>query len=426
MNKIPSKDEIRAAVGEMVDFVKPTYGPAGNKVLLLNGNRLLVLDDGATIADAYKHHDPTINAILELVKGVARKTNRRVGDGTTGSLIFAQALLQHPDVDTKELLKGLQEVKEYLLTNSKKIKTQKELREIALMAYNDEACADLIAEIVYKVGPDGSVSLEESQNLETTSEIVPGIQFHTGYVSPYLTTNGVESIMNDSPILVTEKKITSTKDWLHLADGLLAKGEKSLIIIADDFDGESISTFVANWRSRKFFILAIKAPSFGKRRTELLDRICEMTGAHNVGLELGKFEETHLGRAKRIVATRDETTITQGTEKRGKDYGVAVIRVGGSTEEEMRGRKYKIEDAINATKVAMRSGVIRGGGETLAKITTSCHPLNEALLEPRRVLLSNGGDLREVYDPVEVPIASLESAVSIVILLNEIRGIIVE
>jgi chaperonin GroEL len=457
MNSVPTIDFIRETVNGLVDFVKPTYGPSAKKVVIHNGHSVMVLDDGVSIAKEYQVEDKQKNAILDLVKEVAEKTNSRVGDGTTGSLILLQAILNRVEPGT-DLTKALSEAKEHLKAQTKKITSEEELFEISKMAYKDEVVAKMIASLIFKLGPDASVSLEESPNLVTTSEIKEGLQIDTGFVSGYMMTDldNLQAVWEKCPVLVTDRKIKNANEVVPLIDSLMSQKITQLAIFADDFLGDSIATFVSNKLKGGFQVLAIKMPSYGDRKRELMEDICSSVGGSVFPKDTeDSFNVATLGYAEKIIADKDTTTIISSDktkdrvakrisiiksqlDKETNEFdkytltkrmarlggGVAIIKVGANTASEMKAIKYKIEDAINATKVALESGAVLGGGVTLSQIKTSSSVLNEALLMPMQVLKDNGGELSEVWDPVEVIIASLESAVSIASLLLSLCGII--
>lgn len=463
MNKKLNLEFIKSSVDDLVNFVKPTYGPAGNKVILTDGKVGAVLDDGVSIAELYKSDNKFEQAIHSLVVEVARRTNKRVGDGTTGSLIMAQALVDglKEDTNVEELKKAKDEAIFQLKVRTVDIQKREDLEKVAYMAYRDSKHAKIVSEIIHKLGPEAVVSLEESPNLETVYEFAEGIQFERGFLSPYMVTDTqkMEAVWEDAPILLTDKKIQSINELVPLCEVLVKSNFNRLVVIADDFLGDTLSTVVTNILQKKFGMLCIKAPGFAHRKRELLEDMAIVTGGQVVGLETESsngFTDAILGRAKKVVAGREKTIIVNGAgdqetidarveslkqegEKQATDFdkarvqeriarlttGVAIIKVGAPTESEMKAVKYKIEDALNAAKAALKGGVVLGGGQALRDIKTSSELLNEALKAPRKVLEENGGKLEEVYDPVDVLVASIESAVSVAVLLKESKGIIV-
>lgn len=460
MNKTLDLEFIKDTVNKLVDFVKPTYGPQANKVIVADQFGHKVLDDGAMIANEFTLEDESANTIIQVIKEVSHKTNERVGDGTTGSLILLQALMANlTKDDRKDLERAVLEAVEALKSQAIPVTTVEDLQKVAEMAYANPEIARLIAETVFELG-DGVVTVEESQNLETKAEIIEGLSIDQGFVSPYMITNErLESVMEDVPVLVTSKTVKAIHEILPILEKLVEQGQKELVIVADDVEGEALRTFILNRMKGNFNVLGVKAPGFGERKKEYLKDIAVVVGAEFLNPETGTLLQdtltTQLGRAKRVIATKDKTIFIGGggvkteiearisdlkteldtlTYSFDKDMlrerisklskGVGVIKVGAATEAEMKTIRYKVEDAINATKLAFKSGVVKGAGQALKELNTSSQILNEALKAPEAVLIENGTEIIEIYDPVEVLIASLESAVSIALLLISSTGVI--
>lgn len=451
--------KVKEAVNKLVDFVKPTYGPAGKKVIIYQDGRVAVLDDGVSIAREFHLNDKEEEAIITLVKEASQKTNDRVGDGTTGSLILLQALLENI-TEGEDLTPALKEAVAKLRAGKKEISSIEELYEIAHMAYNDEPMAKMISELVFKLGPDAVILLEESKSLQTECEVTEGLQIDSGFVSGYMITDTdtLEAVWEKTPVLVTDRRIKTASELLPIINGLIEKNIGQLVVFADDYFNDAIPTFVSNIIKGSFKVLAIKMPSYGDRKVELMKDICAGTGATILAKESKEeFTEALLGYAEKVVASKETTTIIvteehkEDVKKRAEQVrkqaeieanefdkdmllkragrlgsGIATIRVGANTSSEMRAVKYKIEDAVNATKVALQSGVVQGGGVALREISTTNETLNRALHAPRGVLLESKAELSVVWDPVEVVIASLESAVSIATLLLTSCGIIIK
>ena len=462
------------AVDKLVDFVKPTYGPAQNKVILQRGFHQEVIDDGVTTAQQFELPDEFENSVVQLVKEVAVKTNNRVGDGTTSSLIMLQALMQEirgaGSIKAREIILelqgGLEEFKKQIKEKAKQITTKEDLKKVAYISFNNEKMAETISEILFELGHEAIVTIEESRSLETTHTIVKGLQFPRGFASPYFINSPekAETILEKPYIFVTDREVIDAKELVPLMNKVIASGNRQLLIIADDIRGEALATLVINYVKGVGLFPAVKAPYYSNDKYEFLMDIAELTGAHFVMGELGKkIEDTELedlGMADKVVITKDSTTIIGGHGKKLDEYisklkaiiettdsdikkdkmkerlakltsGVAVIKVGGATENEMKALRYKVEDAVNATKVAYKDGVVKGAGVTLGEIKTSSEILNTALKYPHRQLLVNmevdslevGED---IVDPVEVLIAGVESAVSIVSLLITTKGILVD
>ena len=412
-----AREALKRGVDKVADAVKITIGPRGRNVVLDKGyGAPTITNDGVTIAKDITLKDKFENMGAEIVKEVASKTNDTAGDGTTTSVIITQALVNIGfkkslvGANSMGIRRGIEEATreaiETLKRMSKPIKTDNEVRQVATISAESGEIGVIIAETIKKIGKDGVVTVEESQSFGVDSEIVEGLEFDKGYLSPYMITNAerMEAEYRDVPILITDKKISIIKDILPLLEKLAAKGSKDLVIIADDVDGEALTTFVVNKLRGGFNILAVKAPGYGDRKEEQLLDIAKVVGGEVISEKLGtKLEGADLkvlGRARKVISTKDTTTIVGGTgnkknieerivqlkkqrenttskfdkekldERIGKlSGGVAVIRVGAATETEMKYLKLKIEDAVNATKAAISEGVVAGGGSALAKVS---------------------------------------------------------
>ncbi|MBI4224694.1 MAG: chaperonin GroEL [Candidatus Sungbacteria bacterium] len=414
------EEKARAAmmrgVVQLANAVKITLGPRGRNVIIEKSyGAPQVTNDGVTIAKEIELEDKFENMGAALVKEVASKTDDTAGDGTTTAVILAEALIRAgmryvtAGVNVVGLREALEKEKERLVEELKKmakpIKSHEETIQVATISAESREWGETIAEVIEKVGKDGAVTVEESQGIGIEKEIVEGMEFDRGYVSPYMVTNTerMESVMEDPNILITDKKISSIQDILPLLEKLARSGKKELVIIAEDIDGEALATLVVNRLRGAFNALAIKAPGFGDRRKEMLEDIAVLTGAkvisEEVGLKLENTELTMLGHARRVVSDKDNTTVVGGKgkkeeiEKRIKQIrasierstseydkeklqerlaklsgGVAVIKVGAATETEMKYIKLKIEDAVKATKAALAEGIVAGGGIALFKL----------------------------------------------------------
>jgi chaperonin GroEL len=363
----------------------------------------------------------------EIAKEVATKTNDVAGDGTTTSLILTQAIISEGfkhttiGVNAMALRAGIDEAVgetiKALKSIAKPIKSKEEIRQVATISAESDEIGKIVADTIDKVGKDGVVTVEESQSLGVDSEVVEGMEFDKGYVSAYMITNGerMEAEYSDAPILIIDKKISTIKEILPLLEKIAAGGKKDLVIIAEDVDGEALTTFVLNKLRGGFNILAVKAPGYGDRKKEILSDIAITVGATLVSEELGvKLENAELemlGRARKVIATKDKTVIVGGKGKKtdidarisqlkkqkeateskfdiekiqeriGKlSGGVAVIRVGAATETEMKYLKLKIEDAVNATKAAIEEGIVAGGGSAFIRAARSVREKRETLL----------------------------------------------
>ncbi|MBI3442923.1 MAG: chaperonin GroEL [Candidatus Sungbacteria bacterium] len=451
-------------VAQLAGAVKITLGPAGRNVIIEKSyGAPQVTNDGVTIAKEIDLEDKFENMGAALVKEVASKTDDVAGDGTTTAVILAEALIHAgmryvtAGVNVVGLREALEKEKERLVEELKKtakpIKSHEETIQVATIAAESREWGETIADVIEKVGKDGAVTVEESQGIGIEKEIVEGMEFDRGYVSPYMVTNTerMESVMEDPNILITDKKISSIQDILPLLEKLARSGKKELVIIAEDIDGEALATLVVNRLRGAFNALAIKAPGFGDRRKEMLEDIAVLTGgkviSEEVGLKLESTELTMLGHSRRVVADKDNTTIVGGkgkkeeiekrirqiraaVERSTSEYdkeklqerlakisgGVAVIKVGAATETEMKYIKLKIEDAVKATKAAIAEGIVAGGGIALFKLALKMNEekgrdalggterdvaqriFHDALSSPLRQISMNAGKLDgEIY-----------------------------
>lgn len=432
-----AREALKRGVDKVANAVRVTIGPRGRNVVIDKGyGAPTVTNDGVTIAKDISLKDKFENMGAEIVKEVATKTNDLAGDGTTTSVVLTQALvdkgfkisqLGHSPMGIR---KGIEEATkdavEALKKISKPIKTDDEVKQVATISAESEEIGGIIADTIKKIGKDGVVTVEESQSMGIESEVVEGLEFDKGYVSAYMITNAerMEAEYRDPAILITDKKISTIKEVLPVLERLAASGRKDLVIIADDIDGEALTTFVLNKLRGSFNVLGIKAPGFGDRKKELLADIAVTVGAkvisEEVGLTFEKAELAMLGRASRVVSTKDSTVIVGGkgtkaeinkrvemlkaqkqstTSKFDKEKlderigklsgGVAVIRVGAATETEMKYLKLKIEDAVNATKAAIAEGVVIGGGSALVKVFAKLKDKYEG----RKVDMSNKSEV---------------------------------
>ena len=409
---------MRKGIDKLAEAVKITLGPKGRNVVLGKSyGAPQITNDGVTIAKEIEFEDKFENMGAELIKEVASRTNDIVGDGTTTSVVLAQAIINEGIKYTpagvnviglkQELETAVETIVSELQKISKPIKDKEETIQVAIISAESEELGKIIAEAVETVGKDGAVTVEESQGTGIEKEVVKGMQFDRGYISPYMVTNTerMESVIEDPYILLTDKKISSIHDILPLLEKIAKTGKKELVIIADDMDGDALATLVVNRLRGAFTALAVKTPGFGDRRKEMLEDLAVVTGAkvisEEVGLKLENTELAMLGHARRVVADKDNTTVVGGKgkkeeiekrvkqirmqmEKTTSDYdkeklqerlaklsgGVAVIRVGAATETEMKYIKLKIEDAVAATKAALAEGIVPGGGVALFKVAT--------------------------------------------------------
>src|SRR3972149_4728234 len=406
---------LKSGIDKVSNAIKITLGPRGRNVALDKSyGGPTITNDGVSIAKEISFKDRFENMGAEIVKEVATKTNDIAGDGTTTTVVLLQALVEegmkHTEVGLsamgvrKGIEKASAEAVAALKSLAKKIGSDEEVRQVATISAESEEIGNIIADTIKEVGKDGVVTVEESQSLGIEKEVVEGLQFDRGYVSPYMITDAsrMEAVYKDPLILITDKKISSVQEVLPILEKVAQSGKKDLVIIAEDVDGEALAMFVVNKIRGAFNVLAVKAPGYGDRKKEMLADIAVTVGgqviSEDLGLTLEKAELSMLGRANRVVATKDSTIVVGGKGKKSDiearvaqlrklventdskfdkekleeriaklSGGVAVIRVGAATETEMKYLKDKIEDAVNATKAAIAEGIVPGGGAALAK-----------------------------------------------------------
>lgn len=409
-----AREALQSGINKVADAVRITIGPRGRNVVLEKSyGSPMITNDGVSIAKEITLSDKFENMGAEIVKEVATKTNDMAGDGTTTAVILTQAIVNEGmkqvtlGINAMGIRLGIEAAAKDAVLALKKIakpiKEKDEIKQVATISAESSEIGAIIAETINKVGKDGVVTVEESQSFGIESEVVEGMQFDKGYVSPYMITNAdrMEAEYRDPLILITDKKISSVHDVLPLLEKLAQSGRKELVIIADDVDGEALTTFVVNKLRGAFSVLAVKAPGYGDKKKEILQDIAILTGGtlmtEDVGTKLESADVSKLGRAGKVIATKDSTTIVGGkgkkaaidarvsalkgalehAEKYSRDAlseriaklggGVAVIKVGAATETEMKYLKLKIEDAVNATKAAIEEGIVPGGGTALVK-----------------------------------------------------------
>ncbi|HOV88614.1 MAG TPA: chaperonin GroEL [Candidatus Paceibacterota bacterium] len=424
--------QLKRGVDKLANAVKITLGPKGRAVVLDKGYGAPVVTlDGVTIAREIELPDKIENIGAELVKEVASKTNDVAGDGTTTATLLAQSLISEAlknveaGVDPIGMKKGMEAATEALIEvlkkMSKTISGREEIAQVATISARDSEIGNLIAEVIEKAGKDGVITVEESQTLGLSKEVVEGLQFDRGYVSAYMVTNPekMEAVLDDPYILITDRKISAVNDILALLEKIIQTGKKNLLIIADDVDGEALATLIVNKLRGIFNAVAVKAPGFGDRRKEMLQDIAVICGAEVVSEELGRKLENAdvsvLGSARRVIVDKDKTTIVDGRgskteiEKRIKQVkmllekadsefdkeklqerlaklsgGVAVIKVGAATEVEQKEKQHRIEDAIAATKAAIEEGIVPGGGIALLRASEKCKEMLEKLRQDQK------------------------------------------
>lgn len=447
-----ARKQIKAGADKLADAVKVTLGPKGRNVVLDKGfGAPTITNDGVTIAKEIELEDKIENLGAEIVKEVAEKTNDVAGDGTTTAVVLAQAMITqglknvaagaNPLALRRGIKKGVEKVIKVLKGMAKQITTKEEMAQVATISAEDKELGNLIAEAMEEIGKDGVITVEESKTFGIEKEIVKGLQFDRGYISPYMITNAerMESSYEDALILIIDKKISALNEILPVLEKIAQTGKKELVIIAEDIDGEALATLVVNKLRGVFNVLAIKAPGFGDRKKEMLDDIAVVIGAEVIseekGLKLENIEMNMLGSARRVVSTKENTTIIEGKGEREKidtrvnqikkeleisdsDFdkeklqerlaklsgGVAVIKVGAATELEQKAKQHKTEDALAATKAAVEEGIVPGGGVALLRASlkldeieaqgdekTGINILKRALEEPIRQIAQNAG-----------------------------------
>ena len=418
-----ARKALQAGVDTLADTVKVTLGPKGRNVVLdKKYGAPLITNDGVTIAKEIELDDPFENMGAQLVKEVSTKTNDVAGDGTTTATLLAQAMIQeglrnlaagaNPIVVKKGMAKAVTAAVEEVKKQAKTVDGSKDIARVGAVSSGDEEIGKLIAEAMEKVTADGVITIEESKTAETYSDVVEGMQFDRGYITPYMVTDTdkMEAVLDDAYILITDKKISVISDILDVLQQIVQSGKK-LLIIAEDVEGEALSTLIVNRLRGTLNVVAVKAPGFGDRRKEMLQDIATLTGgtviSEEVGLELKSATIDMLGRARQVKVTKENTTIVDGAgdsqaikdriaQIRSQiavttsDYdkeklqerlaklagGVAVIKVGAATETEMKEKKLRIEDALNATRAAVEEGVVAGGGTIFVNVI----PAVEALI----------------------------------------------
>jgi len=447
-----ARRRIKAGVDKIANAVGVTLGPKGRNVVIDKGfGAPNITNDGVTIAKEVELEDKFENIGAEIIKEVASKTNDVAGDGTTTATILAQAIISEglknvtagtdPLAIKRGLEKGTEGVVQALKKISKPVAGKDEISQVATISAESKEIGDLIADVMQEVGKDGVITVEESQTFGLSKDIVEGMQFDKGYISPYMINNAekMEAEYNDPYILITDKKISSIQEILPILEALAKSGKKELVIVAEEVDGEALATLVVNKLRGVFNALAVKAPGFGDRRKEMLRDIAALTGgqvvSEDIGLKLENVEIKMLGRARRIVATKEKTTIIEGRGKkediqarisqikRGLDEttsdfdkeklqerlaklagGVGVIKVGAATEIEQKQKQQKIEDALAATRAAVEEGIVPGGGVAFIRALKvldnvkvkgeekiGLNILKRALEAPLRLIASNSG-----------------------------------
>ena len=448
-----ARHALERGVNQLADTVKITMGPKGRNVVLdKKFGAPLITNDGVTIAKEIELDDPFENMGAQLVKEVSTKTNDVAGDGTTTATLLAQAIIReglknlaagaNPMVMKKGIAKATATAVEAIKANSKKVNGSDDIARVGTVSSGDETVGKLIAEAMEKVSNDGVITVEESKTAETYSEVVEGMQFDRGYITPYMVTDTekMEAVLDDALILITDKKVSNIQELLPILEQVVQSGKK-LLVIAEDVEGEALSTLIVNKLRGTLNVVCVKAPGFGDRRKEMLEDIAVLTGGTvitaDMGYELKEATMDMLGKARQVKVSKENTIIVDGAgsseaiknrtnqirsqiETTTSDYdreklqerlakmagGVAIIRVGAATEVEMKEKKLRIEDALNATRAAVEEGIVAGGGTAYVNAVSAVEALLDgtegdektgvriiakALTEPMRQIATNAG-----------------------------------
>jgi chaperonin GroEL len=513
-----ARHALERGVNQLADTVKITMGPKGRNVVLEKKfGSPLITNDGVTIAKEIELEDPFENMGAQLVKEVSTKTNDVAGDGTTTATLLAQAIVReglknlaagaNPMVMKKGIKKATEVAMEAIRANSKPVNGSDDIARVGAISSGDDTIGQLIAEAMEKVSADGVITIEESKTAETYTEVVEGMQFDRGYITPYMVTDTekMEAVLDDALVLIYDKKISSIQELLPLLEQVLQAGKK-LLIIAEDVEGDALSTLIVNKLRGTLNVVCVKAPGFGDRRKEMLEDIAILTGGEVIssdkGMDLKETQMFQLGTARQIKITKDNTTIVDGAgsseaiksriaqirtqiENTTSEYdkekfterlaklagGVAVIKVGAATETEMKEKRLRIEDALNATKAAVQEGIVAGGGtayvnaipaveKLVSKVDgdekTGVRIIASALAEPVKQIAANAGGegavvrekinnsrrvgygfdaYNEVYcdmvsagivDPTKVTLTALENASSIASVLLTTESLVAD
>ncbi len=443
---------LKQGLDKVANAVKVTLGPKGRNVVLGSSfGSPTITNDGVSIAKEIELEDTIENIGAEIIKEVASKTNDIAGDGTTSAVLLCQAIATeglknvaagaNPLALRKGIIKGKDAILSALKEASKLISTHEEISQVATISAQDSEIGNLIAEVMEEVGKDGVITVEQSKTFGLSKEIVKGLQFDKGYISPYMISNAekMESVLEDPYILITDKKISSLQEFLPILEKIVKTGKKELVIIADEVEGDALTTLIVNKIRGIFNALAVKSPGFGDRKKEMLEDIACVTGAEIIsdekGMKLENIELAMLGSARRIISTKENTTIVEGKGEKSaiesrisqlkkeikestSDFdkekfqerlaklsgGVGVIKVGAATEVEQKARQHKTEDALHATKCAVEEGIVAGGGVALLRASvaldniqaegdekTGINILKRAIEEPVRQIAQNAG-----------------------------------
>lgn len=501
-----AKDALKRGIDRVANMVKKTLGPKGRNIVLERQfGKQLITNDGVTIAKNIELEDPFENVGANLIKEAAMKSNDVAGDGTTTAIVLAQAMIEEGlkqmavGHNPMVLRKGIERATEKVVENIKKvatpIKTQEEIAQVATISSGSEEVGKMIAEVIEVIGHDGVITVEEGQSGKLEKEVVKGMQIDQGYISPYMMNETVrmEANLQDALVLITDKTITSAHEIVPVLEQVVKSGKKEILIIADDVSGDALNTIILNKMRGIFFALCIKAPSFGSRKTDMLEDLAILTGATIVsdvtGLTLDKVTLDQLGNARQVISNKNQTTIVEGKGSKEaidgrieqirkqidtalSDFdktklqerlakltgGVGVIKVGAATEVELKEKKLRVEDAVEATKAAIAEGIVPGGGICLYNAGYDTDDIGEEIVmncldAPLKQIASNAGingdiiardlmkadsrtgwnaeteqnvDMIEagIIDPAKVTRTALQSAASVAMMVLTTEGIV--
>lgn len=458
-------DVIESALNKLEAYIRPTYGPSGRGILVDFGGYQKMLDDGFMAIDEFELPDPLENAVIKFVKAASFQANKRAGDGTTTATLLMIAIVRkcmksmELDVALENLSVGVAEAIGVIHSSKREITELNDLHNIAFNAYHDAECAEIVSKLVQQVGPDGVISVQGGEALETKSEVVLGMSIRNGFYSPYLSNEEGKVEIEDPYILVTTRRIMTNKELLPIIERIVATGKRQLLIVCDSMEGEALTTIVMNSMRKTLDVMVVRAPYSDVERKNFMEDLAIVTGAtvadDTTGVTLENMGLPALGKATKVIITKDSTLIVDGQGVQGQldsrvasvrellkeqpnndaiqsrlarlTGGVGVIKVGANTEAEIINKKAKVDDAVHATQLAYKTGVVAGGARALM-VHTSSDELNEALRYPRMVLEANG--MRFIDDSAEdafgVVEAAIESAASIATLLLNCGGIITQ
>jgi chaperonin GroEL len=445
--KEDARKALKSGLDKVANAVKVTLGPKGRNVVLGSGyGSPTITNDGVSIAKEIELEDATENIGAEIIKEVASKTNDAAGDGTTSAVLLTQAIATeglknvaagaNPLALRKGIVKAKDQMVQALKQMSKTISSREEISQVATISAQDKEMGDLIAEVMEEVGKDGVITVEESKTFGLSKEIVKGLQFDRGYISHYMVSNQekMEAVLEDPAILITDKKIGSLQELLPILEKIIKTGKKELVIIADDVEGDALTTLIVNRLRGIFTALAIKSPGFGDRKKEMLEDIACVTGAQVIseekGMKLENMELEMLGHARRIISTKETTTIVEGKGEKQElstrieqirkemenvtsDFdkeklqerlaklagGVGVIKVGAATEVEQKAKQHKLEDALHATRAAVEEGIVPGGGVALLRAAAMLENLESTM--KRDIVLSQDAGRSGLTENIE-------------------------